>query len=977
MVLKTNNYKKFVATAATATLVATAIVPGASAGVTTASFSDVPASYKDAVNFVVSNNFSVGETATSYGITNNIKRGDFASILAKAAGLMDDKAPASGFTDVAARDAVAVNSLKAAGVIGGYTATKFGSTDPIKRGDAAVMLQRALELEAGDAKVDFSDVKDSYKDAVAALVKLGVTNGISDTQFGTDNPIKRGDFAKWLHALKDFVVPVPGPGPVDPVPGSDYNLQITTDKEAITADGADNLNVTVTVIDTKTGKVATNADEVVVEFASSYGTLSHDRATVQDGVAKVKLTSEFSQKAVDAVLTAKVIEAQDGSAWESEIGKLAASKTVKFTPVVGATEANLVKAETNEAGSVTFYYDRTVSLETFLKTANGKFVVDAAGNAVLKDNVELLVAQDKKTDGPYTIRGLKAVPGNDKAIEVILGTGELLIPNDEVRVASGFIGKTGDQIDGNIKKFNFTDPRDPEVTSVTPIDGGYKQLTAKFSEPVRTPAGTKIRLDGGTIAIQAAAPGLFHQNLGDFRSEIKITAAEFLKPGKHSLSFAGVKDYAGRTITNEIFDFTVPAYSVAPAATIAVESPEQFRLKFNHDVLQFDNNSANYPDKADAKKLRFQYFVPNTDPNVDGNGVWEDLPKALFQETSITPGLEYVYELTKDWTRHFQTATTEENYHNYEMRAVIDEDTIQSGINGLLNKRQVLSLNYENSPLNTDDTAGPSFVSPASKFFNDKGLFLGYEVNYDEPVKYRGLSDALPTPSQLQGNSIPNVVVEFLGKDADGKAVTIQGDVLDYVYPQGDSRFDSKDDALLVNVSNPANDLQNLVDNKGYSEDWTLVVRNVTDDVGNSAITTTQALKVPKTPFVPAEFKVKDDNQTVAGAYDGVDLYLNGPGNDTIVLTYTAAVSFVGKEENALNPNNYTLNGELLPKEASIALSPTNPGKVTIILPDGTLDSVTNVLNINRALKSKDGVLLTEQYDIVETPVDVKSTPQQ
>ena len=570
----------------------------------------------------------------------------------------------------------------------------------------------------------------------------------------------------------------------------------------------------------------------------------------------------------------------------------------------------------------------------------------------------------------YTIRGLKTVPGNNKAIEVILGSDEELIRNDEVRVASGFIGKTGDQIDGNIKKFNFTDARDPEVTSVTPINGGYKQLTAKFSEPVRTPVGTKIVLDGGTTAVQASEAGLFHQNLGDFRSEIKITAADFLKPGKHSLSFAGLEDYAGNKITNEIFDFTVPAYSVSPAATVDVESPEQFRLKFNHSVLNFDQSSAGYAAKADAKKLRFQYFEPNTDPNVDGDGVWKDLPKTLFTETSIASGLEYVYELNKDWTRHFDTAVTQENYHNYKMRAVIDEDTLQSGVNGLYNKRQVLSLNYENSPLNADDTTGPSFVSPASKFFDDKGVFRGYEVNYDEPVKYRGLTDSLPTPSQLQGNNIPSVVVEFLGKDADGKAVTIAGDVLDYVYPQGDSRFDSKDDALLVNVKESANDLQKLVDEKGYSEDWTLVVRNVSDDVGNAAITTTQALKVPKTPFVPAEFKVKDHNQTVANAYDGVDFLLNGAGEDTIVLTFTAAVSFVGKEENALNPDNYTLNGNLLPKEASIAITSTGLNQVTITLPDGTLDNVTNLLNINKTLKSKDGVVLSEQHDIAEAPLE-------
>ncbi|WOV84718.1 S-layer homology domain-containing protein [Sporosarcina jeotgali] len=205
MAQQSKSYKKFVATAATATLVASAIVPVASANVTTSAFTDVPASYNEAVEFVVANNIAQGLTATQFGINSQIKRGDVAIMIAAAANLNDEKAPAAGFSDVPKRGALAINSLKAAGVISGKTTTKFGFEDNVTRGEAALMLQKAFKLEAGTTKNDFSDVSDRYDAAVDALVANKVTSGINAKQFGTQNNIKRGDFAKFLFALKELI----------------------------------------------------------------------------------------------------------------------------------------------------------------------------------------------------------------------------------------------------------------------------------------------------------------------------------------------------------------------------------------------------------------------------------------------------------------------------------------------------------------------------------------------------------------------------------------------------------------------------------------------------------------------------------------------------------------------------------------------------------------------------------------------------
>lgn len=106
-------YKKFVATAATATLVASAIVPVASAA-ETKSFTDVSKAYADAVNYLVAEGITQGTSATTFGTTQNITRGDAAVFIARALKLDVDNAKDQGFTDLNSRVKNAVNAVVAA-----------------------------------------------------------------------------------------------------------------------------------------------------------------------------------------------------------------------------------------------------------------------------------------------------------------------------------------------------------------------------------------------------------------------------------------------------------------------------------------------------------------------------------------------------------------------------------------------------------------------------------------------------------------------------------------------------------------------------------------------------------------------------------------------------------------------------------------------------------------------------------------------
>lgn len=188
------SYRKFVATATVATLVASSFVPTVSQA---ASFTDVPEGYKEAVDFVVSKGVK-GFNGTTYGTNEMIKRVDAAVMLAKVLGLDIESAPNSGFKDVPSRAVKYVNALKEAGITNGKTTTSFGSQDNITRGELAIWIQRAFDLQSS-VMMGFTDVAPCYKSAVSALLKAEITNGVNKTQFGTTQNAKRGEFAIFLY----------------------------------------------------------------------------------------------------------------------------------------------------------------------------------------------------------------------------------------------------------------------------------------------------------------------------------------------------------------------------------------------------------------------------------------------------------------------------------------------------------------------------------------------------------------------------------------------------------------------------------------------------------------------------------------------------------------------------------------------------------------------------------------------------------
>ncbi|MFD2442755.1 5'-nucleotidase C-terminal domain-containing protein [Bacillus sp. CGMCC 1.16607] len=197
----TKSYRKLLATATTATLVAAAMTPAAFAA--DSQFTDVPDSHKAAVDFLISKG-ATGKSATLFGINDSIKRADAAILLAKVLGLDTENTPDADFTDVPEQAKGAVNALKAAGITSGKTATTFGSDSTISRGELAIWITNGFKL-IGQKEYTYTDVNSKYGTAIQSIVANNVIKGISQTKFGFNQSANSGEVAIFLYAAAQAI----------------------------------------------------------------------------------------------------------------------------------------------------------------------------------------------------------------------------------------------------------------------------------------------------------------------------------------------------------------------------------------------------------------------------------------------------------------------------------------------------------------------------------------------------------------------------------------------------------------------------------------------------------------------------------------------------------------------------------------------------------------------------------------------------
>ena len=756
-----------------------------------------------------------------------------------------------------------------------------------------------------------------------------------------------------------------------------WTLEVSPKSTEVIANGADNTVIEFRLLD-KDGNVDVYADNMVLAISSTFGNLANTRVTIQDGVGQVVLSSEYSTSAVTSKITAQIIEASED--YKPLIGKVAGEATVEFVPSGAAVDPNAVTfldAESNQADRIILYFDKEIDVATFVKINNitGDFLTekraDGVERQVFKDNVKIVVEQlgDEKE-----ILGFKQVEGNKKAIELILAKTKenninernTLVDNQKVTVKAA-IGTTN-----NEKTFTLTDAREPEFTGVS-VES-LKTLNLKFSESV---ANGKIVIDGlllegedfdvvygefdaakaidyrdtavVTLGVyKAGRPGTDDKNEGKQR---------YFVAGSHSVTVNQLKDFAGLTdnanvSSSQTLTFNVSADEKAPTAKVSVESPEQFRITFDKEI---EENGKIIEDAINNGGFKIYNTKTGKYEDVQKGDIFKEVPTFVVTQPDEDKS-EFVVELTKDWTNLLNDE--KDTYANYKFQIEFDEDLFTNASNGVKSAKIELDLNYANSPLNTVDNVSPVIAN--IKETKDPNQ---YEVIMSEPVKLPGLDNAGDTIAVKQGN-LPTVLVEFQGKDKDGKIVVVPGKVVDYSSKNGD------DTSFIVTTDEKT--LKDLV-REGYSNNWTVVVKSISDDVGNTAATVTKDFKV-EVETVDTLFYILSDENIINGVPvpNQVFVYDNDVQPDQIVITFSKAIVHTGGPNDVTNAANWTLNGKALENVASITVADGNgdpkDGNETVIITFNSADvikSAHNVISVNKNILSKDGSPLYGEYEVV------------
>ena len=182
------------------------------------SFSDVndQTRAKEEIEYLVNEGVINGYRDGTFRPDINISRGQVALIIARSLGLIELDGTivsdnlGSGFTDVSESSTFypALITLQGEGIIRGYTGGQFRPDQSITRGEIAIILANAYGLERSSETLSFSDQNPTFNDAIQALYDNGITDGMTETTFGTSANLTRGDFSIFVFRVLTMPDPI-------------------------------------------------------------------------------------------------------------------------------------------------------------------------------------------------------------------------------------------------------------------------------------------------------------------------------------------------------------------------------------------------------------------------------------------------------------------------------------------------------------------------------------------------------------------------------------------------------------------------------------------------------------------------------------------------------------------------------------------------------------------------------------------------
>ncbi|MGG1480671.1 S-layer homology domain-containing protein [Bacillus smithii] len=549
MAYQPKSYRKFAATAATATLVATAVTPAFAAE--NLPFGDVNKNYAEAVGALYSKGIVNGVSKTEFGTYQSLKRGDAAVIIARALELDTKNAPDAGFKDVNSNIKGAVNALVAKGIISGVSKDKFDPNSPLTRGQMAKILVNAYPSLKDKAKeTPFKDLTADFKPYIEALYGAGITGGTSDTTYGTTKNITRGDFAKLLYKAMNFdSVKVPQVDTVQAVNATTVQLkgsnldQLKADNFSLEGNKVTSYNV-----DPETGD-ATLTFEKKFESGKEQTLKLTEKVDGQDKVTELKFTYNLEIKSVEAnALTVddntanqKLTFKINGEATDADLDYIKASGyNVEFqatsnvfngTPVSSSSATGVLASDLSSLKDKSFAYKVVIT--------------DKDGNTV----AESPLAEVKVVDKSSVYTSINSFDIVNNGVKLTSNTVTL---SDSAKI----VNILGDKADGT---------KDTDISSAVEYSSSNKNVALVDSNgnilPI-APGKTSITLKAGdatkTIDLTVAADARVAKTATVSNSSLKLVKTTTPSPATVSVQ---VKDQYGDPVKGVNFDSSAGSIS--------------------------------------------------------------------------------------------------------------------------------------------------------------------------------------------------------------------------------------------------------------------------------------------------------------------------------------------------------------------------------------------------------------------------------
>jgi Lysyl oxidase/S-layer homology domain len=155
-------------------------------------------SFGEHIAWMLEEGISTGCAPDLFCTYNSVTRGEMAAFLDRALDL-----PATSEDrfddDETSTFELSINRLAAAGVTSGCGDRRYCPNRTITRGEMAAFLERALSLPAATADYYSDDDGTTFEDSINAVTEAGIATGCTSTRYCPDRPVRRGEMAAFLH----------------------------------------------------------------------------------------------------------------------------------------------------------------------------------------------------------------------------------------------------------------------------------------------------------------------------------------------------------------------------------------------------------------------------------------------------------------------------------------------------------------------------------------------------------------------------------------------------------------------------------------------------------------------------------------------------------------------------------------------------------------------------------------------------------